>query len=340
MRVMLVGGGGYVGRPLARRLAAEGYQVMIVDRREAGGFSHTGVVYARGDASRPLFVKDLFQAFSPDVVIHLAKPDETYPALLHSFEDVVESLKVTLEMCAALPPRVIVLASTFEVYGDQSPKLYESGLWEGVPTSPKSTLGLVFRAAEDLVAAAARELPRTVVAILRLFPVVGMSDNADKSDVWPGNANLVARAVEAAATGGTCLLYRAGFLDPEEGTIQYEDYPLLDYLHIDDACEAFARVVDWGLKKFQEGKKHVLKVWNVGTGVVYPVPEVIRIVETVTGREVHTVDAGLDPVGIRWAKACTDLLWSDLGWAPQRSFTSAVLNAWTWFKAYRGVTTS
>lgn len=70
-RTLVVGGSGFIGAPLVRRLDATGCDVISVSRRLPN--SSAGRVRSlQGDASEAGFLRDLFREYRPDFVFHLA----------------------------------------------------------------------------------------------------------------------------------------------------------------------------------------------------------------------------------------------------------------------------
>lgn len=69
-RVLVTGGHGFIGKPLSIRLAALGAEVVAVSRTRHPDFE--GVRSVALDLADRVAVDDLFAAFRPDIVLHLA----------------------------------------------------------------------------------------------------------------------------------------------------------------------------------------------------------------------------------------------------------------------------
>ena len=69
-RVLVTGGHGFIGKPLSIRLAALGAEVVAVSRTRHPDFE--GFRSVALDLADRVAVDDLFAAFRPDIVLHLA----------------------------------------------------------------------------------------------------------------------------------------------------------------------------------------------------------------------------------------------------------------------------
>jgi nucleoside-diphosphate-sugar epimerase len=76
MRILLVGGNGFIGSPLMHELRGSGHQVAIFHRRADTGPAgadvvRNEVVRIQGDRNRLSDYRNQLQRFSPDVVVDL-----------------------------------------------------------------------------------------------------------------------------------------------------------------------------------------------------------------------------------------------------------------------------
>lgn len=75
MKVVITGASGFIGKPLAESLSALGHNVIAISRNIPKNDNGSSVTWLKADLSIPLTYKDSINAFSPDVVIHLAWQD-------------------------------------------------------------------------------------------------------------------------------------------------------------------------------------------------------------------------------------------------------------------------
>jgi nucleoside-diphosphate-sugar epimerase len=69
MRILLIGGSGFIGSPLVRQLSASGHELAILHRRTGASQAAAGVVRIQGDRNR--LPEEQIQKFAPDVIIDM-----------------------------------------------------------------------------------------------------------------------------------------------------------------------------------------------------------------------------------------------------------------------------
>jgi nucleoside-diphosphate-sugar epimerase len=103
MRVLLIGGNGFIGTPLTKQLLAGGHRVAIFHRGSASsGEERNDVLHISGDRNRLSACRNQLQEFAPDVIVDL---------ILSSGEQARELMNVALKNTG----RVVAL-STGDVY--------------------------------------------------------------------------------------------------------------------------------------------------------------------------------------------------------------------------------
>ena len=101
MRILLIGGNGFIGSSLGRELRASGHKPAIFHRRADAGLS-ADVVKIRGDRNRLSDYRSQIQQFSPDVIIDL---------ILSSGKQA----RQLVDLCRGLARRVLAISS-MDVY--------------------------------------------------------------------------------------------------------------------------------------------------------------------------------------------------------------------------------
>jgi nucleoside-diphosphate-sugar epimerase len=102
MRILLVGGNGFIGLPLMQELRASGHEVAIFHRRTDSGPAAADVVRIQGDRNRLSDYQNHLRRFSPDVIIDL---------ILSSGEQAGQLIKTSREIT-----RRVVAISSMDVY--------------------------------------------------------------------------------------------------------------------------------------------------------------------------------------------------------------------------------
>jgi dTDP-glucose 4,6-dehydratase len=192
MRLLVAGGGGFLGHHLTRRFLSRGHRVLVVDNFITGRWANvTGL--KGGPGGRPLEVLCADVSRLPalpgrfDAVIHLASPASPRDYLrwpLPTLEAGSSGTRRLLE-CARENRARFLLASTSEVYGDPQVHPQPESYWGHVnPVGPRSVYDEAKRFAESLATAFALHAG-VVVRIARIFNTYGPGMRLDDGRVIP-----------------------------------------------------------------------------------------------------------------------------------------------------------
>ena len=121
MRILLIGGNGFIGSPLMRELLASGHEVAVFHRRADQNSARADVVQIQGDRNRISDYRDQLLRFSPDVIIDV---------ILSSGEQA----RQLMETARGVAGRVVAVSS-MDVYR-------AAGVWHGVEPGPLEPLPL------------------------------------------------------------------------------------------------------------------------------------------------------------------------------------------------------
>lgn len=169
-RILITGGTGFTGRPLAQRLRGDGHEVLAL------GYDPEESEDRRFDLCKFDSIRRFLIEFRPDVVVHLAGVAATQ----HKSLDQLYSANVvgTANLFAALQnskimPRLAILASSAHVYG---PIASDVPLDEGSPVKPSTHYGVSKHAAEQIASIYSRDLS---VLVCRPFNYTGPGQTTD-----------------------------------------------------------------------------------------------------------------------------------------------------------------
>ena len=208
-RVLITGGTGFTGRPLAERLRRDGHDVVALghDARDIGAFK---VDLCDFDGITAALTR-----IRPDAIVHLAgiaapshsNIGEMYAANVVGTANLFAAMRV-----AGITPRLVIVASSAQLYaftGSETP------LVEDAPLAPKSHYAVSKRAAEDIAAVNSREFPIVVARPFNytgpgqtgsfLVPKIVQHFAEERDEIRLGNLDLyrdfsdVTRVVEAYA---------------------------------------------------------------------------------------------------------------------------------------------
>jgi len=253
-RVLVTGGGGFVGSRLAGRLRGEGHDVSVARRR---GYDLTSM-----DAAQRLF-----DDTDPELVFHLAaevggiganraNPGRYWYANLMMGAHVLEQARLHST------PK-LVIAGTICAYPKFAPVPFrEEDLWNGYPEETNAPYGVAKKAI--LVGAQSyREQYGTNAIFLLPVNLYGPGDNFDleTSHVIPA---LIRKMVEAQERGEAEIVLWG------DGT------PTREFLYVDDCVEGLALAAER-----YDGAEPV----NLGTGEEIAITDLAELVRDATGFE-------------------------------------------------------
>lgn len=154
MRVLVTGGGGFVGSALVRALAAAGDTAIALDRRSpdelaTAAESAPGIVPRQGDVGDLADLQQVLRAERPDAVVHCAAvvgvlDAESSPAQV--FRINVEGSIALFEAMKREGPRRVIHIGSEEAYGDFQADVID----ETHPLAPRNVYGISKAAVEQL----------------------------------------------------------------------------------------------------------------------------------------------------------------------------------------------
>jgi GDP-4-dehydro-6-deoxy-D-mannose reductase len=298
VRVFVTGITGFVGRHLARRLAADGHELAGLGYADPPGGADRGDLAAAVhelDLARGEGLDALLDDFAPEAVVHLAAQSAPSLALADpagTYRANVEGTLSLLESLARTAPRArLLFASSSEVYGhaDTGP------VAETAPVQPVNPYGASKAAAEILIQQQGRARGLDAV-IARSFPHVGPGQRP--LFALPAFARQIAR-IEA---GRQLPPLRVGNLEARR-----------DFLDVRDVAEAYARLLERG----ERGG-----VYNLSSGQVRSVGEGLEgLLALSTARiAVETDPELLRPNDLPRLVGDSDKVRQTTGWSPSIPF--------------------
>jgi UDP-glucose 4-epimerase len=311
MKVLVAGGAGYIGSVVARVLADDGHEVVVLDDLRKGHADAVGdlplVQLPIGRASEVL-------DGSFDLVVHLAADALVEESVAHPerywANNVGEGLALLDAMRAAGVGRIL-FSSTCAAYGqpDQLP------ITEATPTRPVNAYGATKLAFDHALASYATAHGLAAISF-RYFNVVGaLGSIRERHDP---ETHLVPNLLRG-ATGAAFTIHGTDF-PTRDGTA------VRDYVHVLDLADAHrlaAEVLEAG----------VHRIVNLGSGGGSSVREVLAAVEAVTGRSIAVTEGPRRPGDPPELVADSTYAAELLGWRPQRPLEQAIADAWAAMQA-------
>jgi UDP-glucose-4-epimerase GalE len=319
MRILVTGGAGYIGSHAVRHFLDRGHDVWVYDSLV---FGHRAAVPADrlivADLADDHRLDQLLVEKRFDGVVHFAAfayvgESVTDPAKYYR-NNVVNTLGLLEAVRKHRIPR-FVFSSTCATYGMPE----KMPITEETPQRPINPYGQGKLMVENALAdyAAAYQLG---FAALRYFNAAGAHADGSIGEDHTPETHLLPLAIYAVQGRIPHLsIFGTDYPTPDGTCVR-------DYIHVDDLAEAHLLA----LEKLEPGKGlH----YNLGTGTGNSIREVLRAVETVTGKKVPIQEgprrAGDPPVLV----ASSAKIHAELGWKPKyRDLTSIVETAWNWHR--------
>ncbi|MBX3423031.1 MAG: UDP-glucose 4-epimerase GalE [Pirellulaceae bacterium] len=321
MRILVIGGAGYVGSHTVRKLLRSGHEVWVYDNLSRG---HAASIPAEclivGELADRRLLQQTMSDYGIEAVMHFAAytlvgESVTQPAMYYQ-NNVVASLEL-LEAMRASGVWRIVFSSTTATYG-QPERIPISESTPQLPINPYGFTKLVMeRALTDYTTAYGLG-----VAILRYFNAAGASPDGDIGEDHQPESHLIPLVLQTAlGQRENIAIFGTDYPTPDGTCIR-------DYIHVEDLADAHLRAL--GL--LEPGSHLQL---NLGTGLGHSVLEVVQACRRITGHPIPTVVQARRPGDSAKLVADSSLAQRVLGWTPHYvSIESIVETAWRWHRQF------
>jgi len=321
MRVLVIGGAGYIGSHTVRLLNQTEHEVWVYDNLSMG---HRASVPAEqlivGELADTKLLEQTLRDKNIDAVMHFAAFTEVGESMLAPAKYYQNNVIATLglfESMRQLGVHRFVFSSTTATYG-QPERIPIAEDTPQIPINPYGFTKLVVeRALKDYVRAYG-----FAGAALRYFNAAGAASDGSIGEDHKPESHLIPLVLQV-ALGQRERIHVFG-----------DDYPtpdgtcIRDYVHVEDLAAAHLAA----LERLEEGK--VIEV-NLGSGVGYSVMQVINACRKVSGHSIPVVNsprrAG-DPAKLIADSALAKTL---LDWQPKYTTIEQIVEtAWNWHRSH------
>jgi UDP-glucose 4-epimerase len=305
MKVVVFGGGGFIGSAIADRLLAEGHALRIFERPRVQPYREftdsEEVEWVAGDISSMHDVSDAIHGF--DAVMHmvsttLPKSSNDDP-IFDVQSNVVGSLHILNAMVTHRVPSIVFISSGGTVYGNP---LYLP-VDENHPTNPVVSYGITKLAIE-----------KYLQVYERLYGIKAIT-------LRVANPYGERQRLETAQGAVGVFLHHAIKGIPVE--IWGDGSVTRDYIHVSDVAEAFSTALEYSGEQ---------RLFNVSSGVGISVNGLIDRIEDVLGQSIerrYLAGRSFDvPVNV----LCNELARSELDWTPLVSMGEGIGRTAEWMR--------
>lgn len=318
MRVLVIGGAGYIGSVAVKKLIKNGYDVVVLDTLYSSAIDPKAKFY-QGDLKNTFLVSKILRSEKISVVMHFAASSlvsESVKKPLKYYDNNATGMISLLEAMIDAQVKYLIFSSTAAVYG--IPKVEK--ITEDTPLEPINPYGDSKMMMERIMSWADKANGIKSIA-LRYFNVAGAADNGSLGEAHEHETHLIPVLLKSALKGDGKFTIFGDDYNTKDGT------NVRDYVEVNDLIEAHI------LALTRLVKTNKSDVFNLGTSQGYSNLEIVKAARKVTGIDIpYTFGPrrGGDP----------DILVADstkareiLGWKPEHeNIEDIISSAWKWHK--------
>jgi UDP-glucose 4-epimerase len=299
--ILLLGGGGFIGRALARRLCEKNFNVHILSKHFPAREIEPNMMFYQGN----LDDKKILERVLPEcrTVIHLASSttpgsSSRQPAL-EADKNIAPTLRFLDILQSYKNVHIIFVSSGGTLYGNPESIPVD----ERHPINPLSFHG-AGKAALETFLRTFSILPGQSITIVRPSNVYG------PGQTLRSGFGVVRTMLEHVLRGSVMEIWGDGL-------------SIRDYLYIDDMLSALIRLIDFPRDK---------GTYNVGSGIGYSLNQLKEIIESVCGKKLVTVYRPSRKSDVRAIVLDSSRLMKKTKWQPTVSLEQGIELIWKWLK--------
>ncbi|BBP44500.1 UDP-glucose 4-epimerase GalE [Thiosulfativibrio zosterae] len=325
MKLLVVGGAGYIGSHMVKMLAQSDHDVIVLDNLSTG--FRQSVKYGKlvvGDLADIHLLENLFTEHHFDGVMHFAANSLVGESMILPSKYYRNNVSNTLNLLDVMVRHNIkhfIFSSTAATFGEPE----YSPMNELHPQNPINPYGASKLMVEHLLKDYATAYGLNSVC-LRYFNACGADPEGEIGELHDPETHLIPLILQAASGRRKSITVFGRDYATADGTC------IRDYIHINDLCSAHALALDF----IQSGKGKGALAYNLGNGQGFSVQQVIDAVVKVVAADGFSLKiengerrAGDPAVLVADATQAKTLL----GWKPRYPDLETIIqHAWNWEK--------
>ncbi len=319
MKVLVIGGAGYIGSHTVKALQNAGHAVIVFDNFSAGHDKNTEHPHMfEGDIRNRRHLDEILVDKKFDALMHFAAKIEVKESMIDPglyYENNVLGTINILEAMRKHAVKNLVFSSTAAVYG----MIETVPVTEDAKLDPINVYGRSKLMVENIIRDYNQAYKMNAV-ILRYFNAAGAATDGSNGERHDPESHLIPIMINK-------------LLHNEALTVNGQDYPtpdgtaVRDYVHVQDIAQAHVLALEYA------DFENAFNIFNIGTGTGYSIKQVIETLQKVTGKEIK-VEYGPrregDPAQL---VASSEKIRKTLGWEPQYSNLETIIQtAYQWHK--------
>lgn len=323
MKILAVGGAGYIGSHTVKALLDTGHKVFILDNLSNGAVKEKlpAAPLLQADISNLEELKSVTQHLEFDAVMHFASKIEVGQSQIEPqlyYETNVLGSANILALMRHKQINTIIFSSTAAVYGipQQVP------IPEDHQLQPINTYGRTKKVVEEMIIDYVKAYGLSAV-LLRYFNAAGASTDGTLGEWHSPETHVVPLLLHSILQKKPFYVYGRDY-DTSDGTA------IRDYVHVMDIADAHVRA----LESYHDRKTY--EIFNIGTQSGYSVQQLIQTATEVTGQQAQIEFRDRRSGDPAQLIASSKKIHETLGWEPQYSDLKTILStAYYWEKEVR-----
>ena len=324
MKILVLGGAGYIGSHTVYELTDAGEDVVIIDNLETGYKEavHPKAKFYQGDLRDRAFVDSVLdQETGIDAVIHFAANSlvgESMTNPLKYYDNNLCGTKTMLESMVAHGIDKIVFSSTAATYGEPE----KTPILETDRTEPTNTYGETKLSMEKMFKWVGKAHGLRFVS-LRYFNACGAHKSGEIGEAHNPETHLIPLILQVPNGKREAISIFGTDYPTKDGTC------VRDYIHVTDLAQAHILAV----KYLMEGNES--DIFNLGNGIGFTVKEVIETAKEVTQKPIKAVEEGRRAGDPAVLIASSEKAKKVLGWNPEHADLHEIIeSAWKWHSTH------
>jgi len=325
MKVLVVGGAGYIGSHMVKMLVRSGHEVVVLDNLSTGfrNLVQYGCLVV-GDLADVHLLENLFQQEKFDGVMHFAANSLVGESMTHPAKYYRNNVANTLNLLDVMVRHNVkhfIFSSTAATFGEPSYVPID----EKHPQRPINPYGTSKLMVEQILQDYAVAYGLNSVC-LRYFNACGADPEGEMGECHDPETHLIPLILQVASGRRESITVFGRDYDTEDGTC------IRDYIHIQDLCSAHALALELIMSETKSGAL----AYNLGNGQGFSVQQVIDVVQKVIAEDGCSLvvengqrRAGDPAILVADATQARQVL----NWQPKYADLEVIIrHAWSWEK--------
>ena len=322
MKLLIIGGAGYIGSHMVKLLLDSGHDVVTLDNLSTGYRDAVlGGEFVLGDLGDRALLDNLFSSHHFDGVMHFAAFIQVGESVQHPDKYYHNNLVGTLTLLDAMVAHGInnfIFSSTAAIFGEP----HYIPIDERHAKNPINPYGRSKWMVEQVLADYDQAYGLRSIC-LRYFNAAGADPSGLLGERHEPETHLIPLVLQVASSRRERIeVYGADYETPDGTCIR-------DYIHIVDLCQAHLFALNTLRQQGQSA------AYNLGNGSGFSVHEVIEAARRITGKPIMAVTASRragDPARLVADAALARRM---LNWQPEHAELNTIIeHAWRWEQKY------